>query len=88
MLALDRTHVDYFSLDVEGFEYDILLTVPWSMLNISTFSIEYLHGKIGKQGYKDYMKDLGYEVAADIRFWDPKIYYGVDDLIFAKEGIL
>ena len=88
MLALDRTHVDYFSLDVEGFEYDILLTVPWSVLDISTFSIEHTHGKIGKQGYKDYMKDLGYEVAADIQFRDPKIYYGVNDLIFAKEGIL
>ena len=87
MLALDRTHVDYFSLDVEGFEYDILQTVPWSMLDISTFSIEYVHGRVGKDGYKDYMKNKGYEVAADIHFHDPVISMFTDDLIFVKEGI-
>ena len=87
MLALDRTHVDYFSLDVEGFEYDILQTVPWSMLDVSTLSIEYVHGRLGKDGYKAYMKNHGYEVAADIHFHDPQISMFTDDLIFVKEGI-
>jgi len=29
LLAINRKHVDYFSLDVEGFELDILKTIPF-----------------------------------------------------------
>ena len=79
LLALGRTHVDYFSLDVEGFEYHILQTVPWGLLNVSTLSVEWIHGHIGKEGYKAYMKERGYKVTADISF------PGAKDLIFAKE---
>ena len=34
LLALNRTTVDYFSLDVEGSELDVLKTVPWELVNI------------------------------------------------------
>jgi hypothetical protein len=34
LLALNRTTVDYFSLDVVGLELDILKTIPWSKVNI------------------------------------------------------
>ena len=34
LLALNRTNVDFFSLDVEGFELDVLRTIPWSKVNI------------------------------------------------------
>ncbi len=29
LLAIGRTHIDYFGLDVEGSEYKILKTIPW-----------------------------------------------------------
>ena len=29
LLALNQTHVDYFSLDVEGFELEVLQTIPF-----------------------------------------------------------
>jgi hypothetical protein len=34
LLALNRTTVDYFSLDVEGSELDVLRTVPFEKLDI------------------------------------------------------
>jgi len=29
LLALNQTHVDYFSLDVEGLELEVLQTIPF-----------------------------------------------------------
>jgi hypothetical protein len=34
LLAIGRTEIDYFSLDVEGFEYKILQTIPWLKVGI------------------------------------------------------
>lgn len=34
LLALGRTSIDYFSLDVEGQEFNILKTVPWHKIDI------------------------------------------------------
>ena len=34
LTALNVTTVDYFSLDVEGNEFDILKTIPWKKVNI------------------------------------------------------
>jgi len=33
LLAINRTHVDYFSLDVEGFELDVLKTIPFDRVS-------------------------------------------------------
>ncbi len=48
LLALGRTDVDYFSLDVEGSEYKILATIPWNKVkfkvrvtNKTLFTITY-----------------------------------------------
>lgn len=38
--ALDVSHVDYFSLDVEGSEWSIIRSIDFKQLNISSFSIE------------------------------------------------
>ena len=32
LLALNVTHVDYFSLDVEGFELQVIRTIPWNLV--------------------------------------------------------
>ncbi len=34
LLAIEKTDIDYFSLDVEGSEYKILKTIPWHKVNI------------------------------------------------------
>lgn len=34
LIAVGRTQVDYFSLDVEGSEYKILKTIPWPKVDI------------------------------------------------------
>ena len=34
LLALNRTRVDFFSLDVEGHELKILKTIPWNKVQI------------------------------------------------------
>lgn len=34
LLALNRTTVDYFSLDVEGNELEVLQSIPWDKVNI------------------------------------------------------
>jgi len=39
--AINVTHVDYFSLDVEGPELEILHTIDWSKLQVDVLSIEY-----------------------------------------------
>ena len=34
LLAVNRTTVDFFSLDVEGSELDVLNTIPWHKVDI------------------------------------------------------
>ena len=34
LLAIGKTEIDYFGLDVEGSEYKILKTIPWHKVNI------------------------------------------------------
>jgi len=41
MAALGISHVDYFSLDVEGPEIEILRTVDWTRLHIDVITVEY-----------------------------------------------
>ncbi|XP_042222332.1 uncharacterized protein LOC121866686 [Homarus americanus] len=41
LLALNTTTVHYLSLDVEGAEADILITLPWEKLDVTVWSIEH-----------------------------------------------
>ncbi len=34
LLASNRVNIDYFSLDIEGFEMQILKTIPWDKVDI------------------------------------------------------
>lgn len=51
MKAIGVSNVDYFSLDVEGGEVDVLESIDFSELNIETFSIEH-------NGFPDAMKKI------------------------------
>lgn len=56
MEALGVSHVDYFSLDVEGPELEILRTVDWTRLHIDVMTVEYRMG--GKQQNLKKLNDL------------------------------
>ena len=117
LLALNQTQVDYFSLDVEGLEFDVLKTIPFNrvsdllqksvivqmftnmnitlmtiicsvfQINISTLSVEYVHGRHGKKAYESFMLEKGYEVHKDIHLHKPDIALFVDGFIFVKADL-
>ena len=46
LLAVGRTEIDFFELDVEGSEYKILKTIPWHKVDIKvilTIFLLHLH---------------------------------------------
>lgn len=46
LLAVGRTQIDFFSLDVEGHELKILKTIPWHKVDIKVrFAIKYIKAK-------------------------------------------
>ena len=63
--------MDYFSLDIEGAEYQVLKTLPFSASNVKLFGIETAHaGKIFDGSEKDIVKLLetnGYEYVGRTR---------------------
>jgi hypothetical protein len=72
MSKLERKHIDYFSLDVEGAEMIILESIPFDKISISVFTIE-----IGQNAanIRSFMSSKGYI--------EKKILHG--DLIFVSE---
>ncbi|EFX82300.1 hypothetical protein DAPPUDRAFT_302580 [Daphnia pulex] len=78
--ALNRTQVDYFSLDIEGDELAVLETIPWNRVDIETLSVEFIHGREGKETLKKYMEQQGYQVVKTITHWNML----ANDFIFKK----
>jgi hypothetical protein len=88
LLALNRTHVDYWSLDVEGLELDVLQTVPFDRLNISIISVEHIHVPQGKQAVRTYMESQGYTMYKDIKLVRANIGLFVNDFIFVRNDLI
>lgn len=82
LLALNRTHVDYLSLDVEGVEYDILRTIPFDKLDISVLTVEFAHDKEGRRPIEDLMTMKGYNLVDEVIRADRLAY----DLVFQKKN--
>ena len=62
--AIGVDKVDYFSLDVEGGEWDIVKSLDLgNRLDIKTFSIEHNGDQSAKNNFKDYFKKFGYSLA-------------------------
>ena len=40
--AIGVRHIDYFSLDIEGAELEVLYTIPLELITIDVFTIEYV----------------------------------------------
>ena len=58
MNTLGQTHIDYFSLDVEGAEMIILQSIDWKHLDIDVFTIE---TDQHRQEILTFMKTHGYK---------------------------
>ncbi|KAA0195003.1 hypothetical protein HAZT_HAZT007858, partial [Hyalella azteca] len=66
LLAANITTIDYFSLDVEGQEFNVLKTIPWHRVDIKVISVEYKHVKEGKMGVNSFMEDVGYHAYGEV----------------------
>ncbi|KAK2153583.1 hypothetical protein LSH36_292g03072, partial [Paralvinella palmiformis] len=87
LLALNHTRVDYFSLDVEGFELDVLKTIPFDKIDIATLSVEYIYGKHDKEAHKSFMLGKGYRLHKDIYLHKQDTSLFVDDFTFVKRDL-
>jgi len=83
--ALNVTNVDYFSLDVEGLELEILKTIPFDKVFIKTVSVEFLESgdKKGQRQLLKFMESKGYIMVQEIR--KPKGL--ANDFIFVHKTI-
>ena len=67
LLAMDNPTVNWFILDIEGAEYQVLQTIPWHLVDIEMVSVETdLAGLVmpgSRQEIIDYMKSQGYQRA-------------------------
>lgn len=84
MTALNRTRVDYFSLDVEGAELEILKTIDFNKFDISTLSVEFIHDIEGKVAIREYMTSKGYFVLTEVTHPN----WLANDFIFVKQSFL
>lgn len=83
MLALNRTTIDFFSLDVEGDELNVLKTIPFDKLTIKMLAVEYVHQTGGQGHLKKFLEDKGYDTLLEVHRDDG----GVNDLLFRKKGL-
>ena len=75
--------IDYLSIDIEGLDYEVLMSIDFNRFNIKNISIEYLHlTKIQKRKLINYLIKLGYSYSG----------FGFDhnnyDYLFKKKKIL
>lgn len=78
--ALGIKTVDYFSLDIEGNEIDVLETIPFDEVDIKALSVEYIHNAKGRKYLIDMMERRGYYVYSFVKHPDNL----ANDIIFVK----
>ena len=86
LLALNRTRVDYFSLDVEGKELDVLKTIPFDKLDIKILTVEYNHVPGGEVALRVFMNSKGYYEHSKLVAVNTIIGMYTNDLVFVKNG--
>ena len=60
LLALNRTTVDFLSLDVEGDELYVLKTIPFDKVNIRMMTVEFNNQKTHVTTMIQFLKEKGY----------------------------
>ncbi|KAK3586476.1 hypothetical protein CHS0354_001861 [Potamilus streckersoni] len=91
MLAINRTSIDYFGLDVEGNELQILETIPFDDLDIKSLTAEclemYGRGKERAEEVKAFLESKGYRCRGIIEA-NPQHSCFAEDLVFIKEDLI
>nr|CAH0103423.1 unnamed protein product [Daphnia galeata] len=81
LLAVGQTRIDFFSLDVEGHELEILKTIPWHKVDIKSLTVEWDNMPEGKEALIRFMEDSGFITIGAFDFqW-------TRDVIFIKDAI-
>ena len=83
LLALEQKHIDFLSLDVEGFELPILLTMRWDLINVRSIAVEYAHSP--KKELKSYIEAQGFKLIKEMPFSNYRDILYLNDFIFLKE---
>lgn len=78
--ALGVNTVDYFSLDIEGGETDLLETIPFNEVDIKVLSVEHKHNAKGRKYMIDMMDKRDYYVHSFVERTDNL----ANDIIFVK----
>jgi hypothetical protein len=78
LLALNQSHVDFLSLDVEGVEKQVLDAMPWNKVDIRMLAVEFDKWPGGKDALCKYMERKGYECSVTLQA------RGAADVIFRK----
>ncbi|XP_045604653.2 protein Star [Procambarus clarkii] len=62
LLALNVTTVDYLSLDLVGYELQVLQTIPWDKMRAMVISVDFYHNNLYQsyQTIENYMVAQGY----------------------------
>ena len=68
--------------------YIIFILSSHPQVNITTFSVETLHGKGGVDAYRKFMSRLGYADYKHVNAYEPEIGLHADDTIFVKNDYL
>ncbi|CAB3386625.1 Hypothetical predicted protein [Cloeon dipterum] len=83
--AFNATSIDFFSLDVEGNELDVLKTLPFDKVDIKTFAIEFSNIKEGKEHLRQFMISKGYYELPSTQKERSHLNWAQEDCIFVKK---
>jgi hypothetical protein len=80
ILATGNRTINYFSLDIEGAEMQVLESIPWDKVDIEVLTIESNHmGEVfpgSQNGLREFLKDKGYVLAYTV---------DIDDVFVRKD---
>lgn len=69
MRAINKTVIDYFSLDLEGGEHDFIKTIDFSKVDIKSFSIEFGTNRNKINLFSSYLTKFGY-ILSSVEYLD------------------
>ena len=69
---------------MKGAEWDVLHTIPWDDLDISTLAVRCSRNDVIRQQIPSYMAELGYRSHSREEYTNPQDDLWDNDLIFAR----
>ena len=82
------SHVDFFSLDVEGYELEVLHGIDWDEVTIDWFLIEVNSTAYDISSFFNYMNSVGYDCIAKLSDHESNPYWDGthQDYLFKRKG--